>query len=681
MRKAYLLFCLCIACVQAMAQIEVPHQLEFAGMSLTLTEEARRQVATDADALLRHPRFFQLKVDKADAYFPIIDRIFSEEGIPFDFRYLVLQESGLVPDAVSSSNAVGYWQFKKESGQEVGLRVDGIVDERMNIVSATYGAARYLHRHNAVFNNWVYTLLSYNMGLTGAKNVVDARHFGAKRMTLDAKTHWYILKFLSHKVAYEGAIGQNTNPPLRLVEYTQTGGKSLAQVASETQVDGELISEYNKWIKAKTVPTDKSYTVILPIRAEEQAGVLAQVASPANNTATATEPVQVEARPYSESIFASLFGKNAEKKKSKSENSPLFFSWNGIKAIQAQAGDNSATLAAHAGISRDEFLSFNDMKIFDLVVPGQLYYVKKKKRKAQVEYHTVREGETLWDISQMYGLRLSLLMSKNRISKPEKLKEGRVLWLKHIRPDNVAIEYKKVDKKAPVAPTAIAQNIPAPKEDKTAKDSKAEPVQPTAKPTTGPTAKEEAPVQISAPVQTKPAVADNSNKGLTQKNEDEDDEPAAFFDNMPEQPLTNTEAKVTATEFAKPTVVYTEKEIQRSFLKHTVDFGQTLYAISRQYEVPVDSIKHWNNFEENSLRQGQVLLIRKPDIVKAASKNTQVATQAPALQLPAGRTYTVKPGDTLFKISKELGVTVQQLRDWNQKANDQVAVGEQLKVQ
>jgi LysM repeat protein len=148
---------------------------------------------------------------------------------------------------------------------------------------------------------------------------------------------------------------------------------------------------------------------------------------------------------------------------------------------------------------------------------------------------------------------------------------------------------------------------------------------------------------------------------------------------MPEQPL--VASPVAETAFAKPRVVYTEKEIQRSFVKHTVDFGQTLFAISRQYEVPVDSIKHWNNFEENSLRQGQVLLIRKPDGAKTAVKSVPATTPAPALQLPAGRVYTVKAGDTLFKISKELGVTVQQLRDWNQKASDQVAVGEQLKVQ
>ena len=107
----------------------VPSSYEFAGIQLSITEAARRQIQEDVDALHRSQTYFNRKVEKVDLYFPIIERVFREEGIPDDFKYLTIQESALISDAVSSSNAVGFWQFKKASATEVGLRVDNYIDE------------------------------------------------------------------------------------------------------------------------------------------------------------------------------------------------------------------------------------------------------------------------------------------------------------------------------------------------------------------------------------------------------------------------------------------------------------------------------------------------------------------------------------------------------------------------
>ena len=71
-----------------------------------------------------------MKIDRMLLYFPIIERIFKEEGVPEDFETLAIQESGLISDAVSSADAVGFWQFKDFTAQEVGLRVDKRIDER-----------------------------------------------------------------------------------------------------------------------------------------------------------------------------------------------------------------------------------------------------------------------------------------------------------------------------------------------------------------------------------------------------------------------------------------------------------------------------------------------------------------------------------------------------------------------
>ena len=161
----------------------VPSHFFFADLKIKLTDRAREEIQEDVNALTRSQKYFRAKVNRANLYLPIIERILKEEKVPDDFKYLCIQESALIPDAVSSSNAVGFWQFKKPTGQEVGLRIDSWIDERMNIVSSTRAASTYLKTNNSHFDNWIYALLSYNTGLSGAQKLVQPKHFGAKKMT------------------------------------------------------------------------------------------------------------------------------------------------------------------------------------------------------------------------------------------------------------------------------------------------------------------------------------------------------------------------------------------------------------------------------------------------------------------------------------------------------------------
>ena len=477
MKKLLLLLCLvtlpalvqglipCFNCgsgLMAQATVEVPNQIMFAGIELNLTDRYRDSIRYHAEALMRNNRYFRLTVERADAYFTVVERILAEEQVPDDMKFLVLQESKLVSDVVSGSNAVGYWQFKKETAREMGMRVDDEVDERMNIVACTHGAGKYLRRHNAQMNNWLYSVLAYYAGLGGARNIINKEYVGANKMDLDINTHWYITKFLAHKMAYESNLHRNPSPPLSIVEYTECENKTLEEIAQSTNVPLEDLAFYNKWVRQGKVPGDKDYTVILPVKASEHPLYMAMQNRP--------EPCKTEnLQPYRKTYFFGLIKADPDPKEKPCETAaavlagtdsskeyrstaPLFFSWNGIKAIFARKGDNIARLALQADIDREDFLEYNDMRIFDQIVPGQVYYIDDKKKRAQVPYHTVKEGETLWEISQNYGIKMKHLLKKNRMDKPEKLKAGRILWLRHNRPENVAPEYAPV----PVVPDAAA---------------------------------------------------------------------------------------------------------------------------------------------------------------------------------------------------------------------------------
>lgn len=108
-----------------------------------------------------------LWMKRANRYFPIIEPILKEQGVPDDFKYLALIESNLMTTAQSPAGAVGLWQFIKEAGKQYGLEVDVEVDERYHIEKATVAACKYLKASHEKFGNWTTAAASYNAGSAG----------------------------------------------------------------------------------------------------------------------------------------------------------------------------------------------------------------------------------------------------------------------------------------------------------------------------------------------------------------------------------------------------------------------------------------------------------------------------------------------------------------------------------
>ncbi len=105
---------------------------------------------------------------------------------------------------------------------------------------------------------------------------------------------------------------------------------------------------------------------------------------------------------------------------------------------------------------------------------------------------------------------------------------------------------------------------------------------------------------------------------------------------------------------------------------HTVTAKETLYSISQQYDVSIDDIRTWNNFSGDALAIGQELVIRKNDSHPAKSAETTPT--------PAKGQHIVAAQETLFSISRQYGVTVQQLREWNDLENADLKIGQTLIV-
>jgi membrane-bound lytic murein transglycosylase D len=365
---------------------QVPHKIRFASMSLTIRDDARREIQKDVDALTKSQRYFNVKVERARTYFPIIEKIFKEEELPADFKYLVLQESSLVSDAVSPSDAVGFWQFKDFTAQEMGMRVDREVDERMNIVSSSRSAARYIKRNNWYFNNWVLALQAYQMGKGGVIEALGDKYNGDSHMEINTETYWYVKKFLAHKIAFEEAC--DGKPQLKVGLYEPKGKKKLNEIADEVSVDVPTLKEYNKWIKNGVIPDDKTYFVSIP------GGSIPEDF----NMLVLNTPKTPETK------VAEVKGKYTD---------DIKFHVNGVLVIKALEGEMVSSISKRAGIDAAKFIGYNDIAIDAKIKPGTYYFIKKKRKKSAYSVYQTKEGDDLWQISQQQGVQLKSLRRYN----------------------------------------------------------------------------------------------------------------------------------------------------------------------------------------------------------------------------------------------------------------------------
>jgi len=110
---------------------------------------------------------------------------------------------------------------------------------------------------------------------------------------------------------------------------------------------------------------------------------------------------------------------------------------------------------------------------------------------------------------------------------------------------------------------------------------------------------------------------------------------------------------------------------------HVVSAGETMFSISKAYSVSVDELKEWNGLKENALSVGQELVIKKRNTVVTT---TVVEPATVSTSVPKGF-HAVEQKETLFSIAAKYGITVQQLKDWNELTGTDLKIGQQLRVE
>jgi membrane-bound lytic murein transglycosylase D len=171
-------------------------------------------------------------------------------------------ESSLLPEAIYTSNAVGFWQFKSVTDKEVGITINTYVDERKHIISSTNGAANYFKRNYEVYKNWVSSALSFYWGTTGVAKFLPSTWPNAKEIEFDENTDRYLIKLIAHKAAYEHRLNRIPDSNYSLYLYP-TSSKSLTEIATGLLLDEQQLVKYNQWLNVNQIPSDKMYEVAI----------------------------------------------------------------------------------------------------------------------------------------------------------------------------------------------------------------------------------------------------------------------------------------------------------------------------------------------------------------------------------------------------------------------------------
>lgn len=698
---------------------DVPNSVQFGGLVVKLDNGARRIIETDIRSLMANKRFWEDKMDRAVLYFPILESILIEEEVPIDFKYLAVQESSLTPDAVSSSNAVGFWQFKQETARELNLRVDNQIDERKNIAASTHGAARYLKRSNQQFNNWVSSLYSYYLGMGGISKLVPANWAYAREVTLDARTDRYVLRFFAHKIALEAGMERHrTANPIVLMEYPKARGRNFEAIAREFNLDPLELRRYNRWVESDQIPADRDYALVLPVQLSDITKIREKLAIVRQDTGNGVDYASADIGfPVLRKASVQLKGRN----------DPVFYEINGLPGVMARPGDKASDLAKASKISTSAFLKYNDLSSRDPLIPGDVYYLAMKNKKAMVPFHTARENETIRSISQIYGIRIKDLTKYNRISSRNmRLQKGRVMWLMKKRPRKTPVEI--IDNTTPTAPkTDVKDDVVAARPEligkttnpipqkpserkkytpKLADGTALEPVmaepqndkpvtlEPKPSTTPAPVPVQETPVAVTPSAQPEAGrVSSGTNDRIVIISSQNDNSSTPFESETPAPvrtrptaPPATTQGTPTPTRTASPVAeapARTSVAANRSAQYHSVEKGQTYFSISRQYNVKISDLLAWNKLTLNDqLAVGQQLVV-SPNAAAPARSSAPTTSAKPTTSSTATSdytTHTVAAGETLFRISQNYGVSIPEIQKLNAMNGVTVRQGEKLKI-
>lgn len=255
--------------------VRMPKKLDFAGEVVPLKNfEIKESLERELTVNTYWQSQTLLLLKRVPRYFSIIEPILKAEGVPDDFKYLAVAESGLVDRIVSPAGATGIWQFMRTTGREYGLEINSEVDERYHLEKATRAACKYFKKHYSSFNNWTMVAAAYNAGKSGINKQISRQKVNNYYdLLLNAETSRYLFRILSFKVIFSNPekygffLKKNDYyPSIPTREVTvKNRVANFADFAATKGVNYKILKYFNPWLRQAYLTNKSGKTYILKI--------------------------------------------------------------------------------------------------------------------------------------------------------------------------------------------------------------------------------------------------------------------------------------------------------------------------------------------------------------------------------------------------------------------------------
>jgi len=263
----------------------IPESVTFAGEEMPLQNfDTRESLDRELNATAYRHGSTLLTIKRSGRYFPEIEKILREYGVPDDFKFLACAESDL-SNVISPAGATGYWQIMEGTGKEAGMIINREIDERYDLEKSTRFACKYFLKAYERYGSWTMAAASYNNGFSGLSEQVDIqKETNYYDLLLNEETARYIFRIVSLKLimAEPSKYGFNIGPgemykPIPFSEVkVDTAVTSFEQFARQFDTNYKILKFMNPWLRRPflTNSEKREYTVRIPVKdARIQAGL------------------------------------------------------------------------------------------------------------------------------------------------------------------------------------------------------------------------------------------------------------------------------------------------------------------------------------------------------------------------------------------------------------------------
>ncbi|MDR0790389.1 MAG: transglycosylase SLT domain-containing protein [Bacteroidales bacterium] len=429
-------------------------------ITLSYNPKVRNYIETYVDKM---PSKVSVMLGLSKYYFPIFEAILDKYGVPTELKYLVIIESALNPNAVSRRGATGLWQFMYATASPLDLRMNSVIDERKDPIKSTEAAAKYLKSLYRIYNDWTLALAAYNCGPGNVNKALrrsNGRDFWSIYDYLPRETRGYVPAFIGAAYAFNyyrehGIEAYDVSQPVAADTVTVTTDIHFGQVASVMGIEYDMLKELNPQYKKFMIPgSNDNYTIKLPthlicnyITLEDSIASFEKekyfsdknsVIDLDGNSTVAYKEKLVYHKVRKNETWTSVakrygvgvnelktWNPKSAKKKALAVGASLAVKQKvAVKVEKPQDADTNTTTTPF--VSPTETLQIENDQIVTSTIPAE-----STQQTQSVVKHTVRKGDTIYNISKKYNVSTNQILTLNKLSEKNPIiRIGQVLRVK-----------------------------------------------------------------------------------------------------------------------------------------------------------------------------------------------------------------------------------------------------------